>query len=156
MGTSYLGCVTRKGPLCPESLSYQKEDGCAGSHPAFFWYDTEFWKIFKKKINLKSLCHTRRRMDGLPRTLGTVSRNAAHLCQRYRDVRGHMGHYLFMRSVASHLCLRTEALWAMCDVRGHMGHYLINKAMRLILADGVARSWDLLAAILAWGPKHCG
>ncbi len=54
---SLMGCVTRKGPLCPESLSYQKKDGRARPRPPFFWYDTDFSKkkksnIFQKKSNI--------------------------------------------------------------------------------------------------------
>ncbi len=46
----HMGDVTRKGPLCPESLSYQKKDGRV-TRPSFFWYDTDFSK--KKKKNPK-------------------------------------------------------------------------------------------------------
>ncbi len=33
-----MGCVTQKGGLCPESLSYQKKGGRAGPRPPFFLY----------------------------------------------------------------------------------------------------------------------
>ncbi len=49
------GGFMQKGPLWPESLSYQKKDGC---DPSFFWYDNDF---SKKKIH--SRCHTKRRMS---------------------------------------------------------------------------------------------
>ena len=78
-----LGCDTRKGPKCPESLSYQKKDGRAGLRPPFLWYDTDFskqktkkrkkkkHKKSKKKISktiLKSRCHTKSRMGAAPRS----------------------------------------------------------------------------------------
>ena len=36
----------RKGPKCPESLSYQKKDGGTWPRQPFFWYDTDFLDIF--------------------------------------------------------------------------------------------------------------
>ncbi len=39
----------RKGPLWPESVSYQKRDGRAGPRPSFSWYDTDFLDFFEKK-----------------------------------------------------------------------------------------------------------
>ncbi len=69
--------ATQKGPLWPESLSYQKKDGRAGPRPPFFWFYTDFQKKKKKKKSknfkkfffqkiLKSRCHTKRRY-GAPR-----------------------------------------------------------------------------------------
>ena len=48
-----LGGVKHKGPLCPESLSYQKKDGRAWPRPSFFSYDTDFSNK-KKKFQKKS------------------------------------------------------------------------------------------------------
>ena len=66
-----MGCIMRKGPLCPESLSYQKKDGRVGPRPPFFWYDTDFLDFILKKnffflfsdfflFFLESRCHTKR------------------------------------------------------------------------------------------------
>ena len=45
-----LGDVMQKGPLCPES-SDQKKDAKrrmgAGPRPSLFWYDTDFFGIFR-------------------------------------------------------------------------------------------------------------
>ena len=43
MQQSDLGCVTRKDPQWPESLSYQKKDGWV-TRPSFFWYNTDWEK----------------------------------------------------------------------------------------------------------------
>ena len=45
----HMGCSTQKGPLCPESLSYQKKGGRAGPRLPFFYYDTDFLEFFEKK-----------------------------------------------------------------------------------------------------------
>ncbi len=47
--TRNLGGITRKGPLWPESLSYQKKDGRV-TCSSFFWYDTEWTKQKKNQI----------------------------------------------------------------------------------------------------------
>ncbi len=39
----------QKGPLCLESLSYQKKDGGTWSCPSFFCFDTDFSKKKQKK-----------------------------------------------------------------------------------------------------------
>ncbi len=36
-----VGGAMQKGPLWPESVSYQKKDGRAGPRPPFFWYDND-------------------------------------------------------------------------------------------------------------------
>ena len=57
-----MGGLTQKGPLCPESVSYQKKYGRVGPRP---WYDTDFSQKKKKIIkiyfflNLKSQCYTK-------------------------------------------------------------------------------------------------
>ncbi len=101
----WLDCVTRKGPLYPESLSYQKKDGCTCPRPPFFWYDAElkkklgeknwekkFQNFFKRK-NLKSWCHTKRSAPVLLlvwqwlRTSGTFSCNSAQLTPYWSGTR---------------------------------------------------------------------
>ncbi len=66
-GLLHTGQAMRKGPYCPESLSYQKKDGRAWPRQPFFWYNTDVPKkkkkknpknVFqKKKKNLKIRCH---------------------------------------------------------------------------------------------------
>ena len=72
-----MGCVKRKGPQCPESLSYQKKDGKKKKN------FLKGKKKFKKK-NLNSRCHTKGRMGVATRTqrlrtLGTFLHDGVHL-----------------------------------------------------------------------------
>ncbi len=76
-----IGCVTQKGPLCPESLSYQMKDGRTLLRPPFFWYgpDLFFFALKSRVIPKEGRVRSFFWYDIDSGYLKTFLRNAAHM-----------------------------------------------------------------------------
>ncbi len=111
-GFAQVGSITRKGPLWPESLPYQKNDGHAWPRP-FFWYDTN---VSQKDSNLCSNKNKNKQKVGVIPKEGWVRPHASILLLVWHQLMplGTFLHNAMYRLVPEQVDIRLPAIKDTC------------------------------------------